>query len=97
MESSSGKGSSPNGSVSSQANTQKATLDLLRAAAGEVEKMKLQEEEKVYGVLRSTVKPSPIGPSFFTQQQQQQHSLSLQQLQISQVRKKKKKIQEVLF
>ncbi|CAJ1949254.1 unnamed protein product [Sphenostylis stenocarpa] len=44
---SSGKGSSPNGAVS-QVNVQRETWDLLRAAAGEVERMCLSENDR-YG------------------------------------------------
>ncbi|KAJ1411237.1 hypothetical protein SESBI_21278 [Sesbania bispinosa] len=78
---SSGKGSSPNGGVY-QVNSQKATWDLLRAAAGEVERMRLNEEG--YGYVRNTGKPSSVmtnpGVGFYSQQQ----SLSHQQLQIAQ-------------
>ncbi|XP_061376368.1 uncharacterized protein LOC133318397 isoform X2 [Gastrolobium bilobum] len=71
---SSGKGSSPNGNV---LNSQRATWDLLRAAAGEVERMRLSKEN--YGfVPNATGNPSPV---FYAQQQ----ALSHQQLQIAQM------------
>lgn len=84
-----GKGSSPNGGVSKQ----RETWDLLWAAAGEVERMRLNEEEDAlaYSFLRR--KPSPIG--FYTHQQLQQQqppSLSRHQLQqIAQVSTTKQK------
>ncbi|XP_027336508.1 uncharacterized protein LOC113850249 isoform X2 [Abrus precatorius] len=89
---SSGKGSSPNGSVS-QMNSQRATWDLLRAAAGEVERMRLSDERCGYGFVRNAPKPSTVvttqpnpglGLRFYPQQQQQQQSFSHQQLQIAQ-------------
>lgn len=67
----SGKGLSPISGVSPH----RETWDLLQAAAGEVERMRLNEEEEVafaFGSLHR--KPSPTG--FYTQQQQQQPFLS---------------------
>lgn len=73
---SSGKGSSPNDAVY-EANSQEATWDLLRAAAGEVERMRLNEEQRY-----AFVKQPSHGVGFYSQQQQQQ------QLQIAQVSSK---------
>ncbi|TKY63364.1 myb protein K [Spatholobus suberectus] len=80
---SSGKGSSPNGGVL-HANSQSATRDLLRAAAGEVERMRLGEDRYGYGSLHNNApKSSLVGLRFYSQQQHQP-SLSHQQLQIAQ-------------
>ncbi|KAK7390462.1 hypothetical protein VNO78_25768 [Psophocarpus tetragonolobus] len=86
---SSGKGSSPNGGVSN-ADCSSATFDLLRAAAGEVERMRLSEEDnRRYGFSFNNAAPKVNavnfnGFGFYNSQQQQQPSLSQQQLHIAQ-------------
>ncbi|RDX96156.1 hypothetical protein CR513_21213, partial [Mucuna pruriens] len=77
---SSGKGS-PNGSVLSA----NSTWDLLRAAAGKVERIQLSEDELYgYSYVRNAAKPSPAGLGFYPRPQPPQPSLSQQQLQVKQ-------------